>query len=749
MTHVLRFGRTRAIPLSDRQSVSVGSARRTAIASAVLEIISAGALLLFVHQLNNDDIFALAVGLTCAFLVVGRMAVGFARAELVGAVAFGLLTLLQLLVLASAMDDRQDLRLAATLVALGVIPAVAATMPAIALRGVDEGLRDDVTPSLLASALGGGLGILVSIALASVVDVGDARLGELMPYFAVAMALVGMAEVLGHHRIGAGFPGTVVAVTAVAVALGGLLLVNQPAAVVDNAVTASGVSSGVAAMGLLLATALATPRAFVVPVEEVRDGPRLVGWLLVALVAVATVARLVGTHPLWLDEAEIARLTDGSLRDTLDAARSAHAHPPLFDVLVWVSRQIFGASDTALRLPSILAGVLLVPAVYVTAEKLYDRRVGALAAAVAAVGPGFLWLSGAAEPGALAALLATLSLLTYLMAIDRGRMTDWFLFAAAATALLWTHQLGFVHVALLHLAAAATLWQRRQTGDRLKPFAMGWGAALALTAAAFVALLSYRDGIGRSDVLPPFEYATRGAPGAGRSVFGLVGTALNGLFGFHPSDVTSRLLALWPLCILATFVFFCRSWSRRGALLVALALAPFAVLLTLQVAGVPRNPPFALSWVSTALPMIAIGAGRAMSLSGRWSTSRAVGLLAICVLLIATADQLTRVKPVDRFDIEPALEQLRSAQAGDIVVYAPDSLGDLVRHEAHDATVITTSDVSMTALAAAPHVFVFGAFAFNDDASLDRVLALVRDLAAGRQLASESQLHEAKVWIFN
>src|SRR6185436_1997895 len=98
-----------------------------------------------------DDVFAIAVGLACAFLIVGRMAVGFARAELVGAAAFGLLTLLQLLVLASAVDDRQSLRLAATLVALGVIPAVAATTPAIALRGMDAGLRDDVTPSLLAS----------------------------------------------------------------------------------------------------------------------------------------------------------------------------------------------------------------------------------------------------------------------------------------------------------------------------------------------------------------------------------------------------------------------------------------------------------------------------------------------------------------------------------------------------------------------------------------------------------------------
>src|SRR5688572_18506436 len=94
MTHVLRFGRTRAIPFPDRRAVSVGSARRTAIASAILEISCASALLVFVHQMNNDDGLAIAVGLTCAVLLVGRMAVGLARAAVSGAVAFGLLTLL-------------------------------------------------------------------------------------------------------------------------------------------------------------------------------------------------------------------------------------------------------------------------------------------------------------------------------------------------------------------------------------------------------------------------------------------------------------------------------------------------------------------------------------------------------------------------------------------------------------------------------------------------------------------------------
>ena len=746
MTQVLRSARVRAISVPNQGSVTFGDARRTAFASAALETLCAAALLIVVHRLD-DDALAAAVAATCAVLVVGRMIIGFSRARSTGAVSLALLTALQLLVLAPTLGDRGSLPLAATLVALGVIPAVLATTPAVLRTGVGEGRREELIPSLVVSALGGGLGSLVAISLANSVEIGDARLTRLMPYFAMAMALVGMSEVLGHHRVGAGFPGTLEAVTAVAVAVGALLLVDQPAAM-DAAVTATAVASSAAALGLFVSTALATPRTFFAPIERDTDGPQLVAWILAGFVAIGALARVAATRPLWLDEAEVGRLTDGSLRETLDAAKGAHAHPPLFDALVWGSRQIFGAGDTALRLPSLIAGVLLVPAVYVTAEKMYDRRVGVLAAAVVAVGPGFLWISGTAEPAAISALFATLCLLTYLYASERGRGTDWLLFGIAGVALLWTHQLGVVHLIVLHGAAATALIRQWHRDRRIAPFAAGWGLSLVIHTAALISLAAYRDGLGRPDVLPPFEYATSGAPGAGRSVFGLVGTGLNGVFGFHPSDVTSRLLALWPICILATFIFFCRSWSRRGALLVALALAPFVALLALQVVGAPRNPPFALSWVAPALPMIAIGAGRTMSLCRRWSACRLLGLIAVIVLLAAAADQIARGGAIDRFDIEPAIEQLSAASEGDVVVYAPDELGDLVRREAPKATVVESGEATSANLSSARRVFVFGAFGFSDDQSLDDALTVVHEVSSVRRLALESQHHEAKVWIF-
>jgi hypothetical protein len=751
MAEVLQPGRRRTISLAAHGPAHSGArgARTTALVSVAVEAAAGALLIVAAHRLDADRL-RLTVGLACAALLFARLGVGAAYDAGWGALALGLLTALEVMAVAPFLDDAQDLRLAAALVGVGVLPGIAGRLPATIARGLDEGRREDLAPSLLASAVAGGVGVLVAIAAAGAVDIDDPRLERLVPYFAAAVALTAMAEVCAYHRMGAGFPGTAVALGLAAVAVQGVLLAD-PDLVVDDAVTATAAGAGVAVLGLLVSSLAASPRPLVLGPEDAGDGPRLVGWSLAALLVVAVAGRAAVVPPLWLDEAEIARVTDGSLRGTLDAARDAHAHPPLLDVLVWASRQLLGSGDLALRLPSLLAGVLLVPAVYVAGVHLYDRRVGLVAAAVAAVGPGFVWLSGTAQPGALAALLATLTLIAYLHATRRGRLSDWVLLGVTGAALVWTHQLGLVHVAVLHVAVAVTARGRRRAGEPREPMAAGWAVALVLTGAALAALVAWRGGLGPRDVLPPFEYATGGAPGAGRSVFGLAGAALAGLFGFHPGDVTSRMLALWPMCILATFVLMGRTWSGRGTLLIALAAAPFVTLLALQVAGAPRNPPFALAWTATAVPMLALAVGRAISgTARRWRTARAIGLAVVAVLAVAAVDQAVRIDPSARFDVDPVLDEVAAAaRPGDVVVYAPDILGDLVRREAGDATVVRAEDATVEDLARAPRVVVVGAFDFvRDDPALDTTLALVSELAATRALTGEREHEEAKLWTF-
>ena len=722
--------------------------RRVVVGSIVVEAVAGAALVCAAVTLRDDELVAVALGIAGA-LTVARAGLGAARAGAPGAVAWAALTLLQLAVLVPGVRDGADAPVTVALAGLGVVPLVAGLAPAARVQGLFVGERQDVTPVLLATATASGLGVLAAIALAGAVDVGDGRLEQLVGYAAAGTAVLALAEVLAHHRVGAGFPETAALLATVPAVLGGLLMLENEGAPLDTAVAAVGIAAGCAAAGLLVATALASPRRLVVPVEDAGAGPRLVGWMLGGLVAVAAAARLAMWRPLWLDEATTARTTSGSLEHTLEATRSTAAHPPLGEALVWVSRQALGAGEAALRAPSLVAGVLLVPAVYVTAERLYDRRAAVVAATVAAVGPGLLWLSATARPGMLAALLATLALYTMLRAVERGRPVDWALFAATGAALVWSHQLAVLHAAVLLGAVALIGWRRARRGEPVTDLVGGGVLAAVVIAGAFLVLVAYRGGVGPPGIPPPLEYATAGAPGAGRSVFGLAGTAIVSVLGFHPADVTSRLLALWPLGILATFALTVRSWSPRSALVAALAATPLVALLVAQVAGAPRQPLFALEWIATAVPMVAIALGRAAAGLGDWSRVRLAGLLVAGVLMAAAADQAVRVRPVDEVDVAPVVEDVAArAERGDVVVYAPPALGDLVRHEAAGVRIVTLARARAEDLADARHVFVVGAFGLADDGTRERTLALVDELAAARQLEAEERHGDTTVWRF-
>jgi hypothetical protein len=710
---------------------------------------AAGVVLVVAALALHGDALLFAALLTATLLLCARAGLGAMRAGPAGAVAWGALTVLQLAVLVPGLSESGIARVCVVLAGLGTIPLVAGLLPAAFLPRLHAGRREDIMPMLLAVAVGGGVGILVTIAVAGWIDVGDPRLSALVPYVAAGTAFLALADVLAHHRVGAGFPETAALLAAVAVGLQVVLLVQTGGAGLDDSIVAAVLASGCATVGMLVATALATPRPLAIPAEAADGGPRLVGWALAGLLAVAAVARLAALRPVWIDEAAAAENARGTLASTLDSTREAGAHPPLQDLLTWASGHLLGTGELGLRVPSLVAGVLLVPALYVTGTRLYDRRVGLVAAVVGAVGPALVWLSTEARPGMVTALLATLALLTMLRAVEGQRPIDWLLFGAAGAALVWSHQLAFLHAGILLAAVGAVAWRRAQRGERVDRLVAGGLGALAIIGGAFVALLVYRGGLGPPSVLPPLEYATEGAPGAGRSVFGLAGTALVGVVGFHPADVTSRLLALWPLGILATFALTVRAWSARGVLLVTLAAAPFVALLAAQVAGAPRSPLFALEWTATAIPMVALCVGRAAGLLDRWPQVRLAGLALAGVLVLAAVDQAARISPVERVDVTPAVDEVaESAGNGDTVVYAPATIGPLVRHDVDGAEVVRLPAADPAALAGARHVYVVGALGMADDGTRDEALALVEQLSALRPLQDESRHGETTVWSF-
>ena len=141
---------------------------------------------------------------------------------------------------------------------------------------------------------------------------------------------------------------------------------------------------------------------------------------LIALTVLAAALRLptLGSQSLWLDEALTGRLARGSLGDLLHRVATEEANPPLFYLLEWVWTRVAGTSEVALRLPSALFGIALVPVAYAIGRRLGGQRAAVALAALVAVHPLLVYYSQEARGYAAVALACAVGFGCFLDALE-------------------------------------------------------------------------------------------------------------------------------------------------------------------------------------------------------------------------------------------------------------------------------------------------------------------------------------------
>jgi len=173
-----------------------------------------------------------------------------------------------------------------------------------------------------------------------------------------------------------------------------------------------------------------------------------------ALTVVAAALRLptLDASSLWFDEAVTLSLLRMDLGDTLARIPVSESTPPLYYVTAWLWTRALGETEVMVRALSALAGIATVPVLYAAAARLATRRVGLIAAALAAVSPLLVWHSQDARAYSLLVLLSAVSLLAFARALDepsRRRLAGWAL--AAALALV-------THYFAVFLVAGEAIW---------------------------------------------------------------------------------------------------------------------------------------------------------------------------------------------------------------------------------------------------------------------------------------------------
>ncbi|MEZ5331975.1 MAG: glycosyltransferase family 39 protein [Thermoanaerobaculia bacterium] len=354
-------------------------------------------------------------------------------------------------------------------------------------------------------------------------------------------------------------------------------------------------------------------------------------WALAGLTLVAAALRAfrLDLQSLWNDElASWHQAHWPTLAQVLERGVVPDVHPPGYFLLLHVWMRVAGASEAALRAPSVVFGVLTVPALFALGRSLYSRREALVAAALASVAWMPVYYSREARPYALLILCAVLTTWLLVEAVRRleteGRLDPRFaagyLLAAAVAA--YSHYFGLLLVGLQAVVAGLRLLGRPRALLRLT-------GCYALLALAYVPWLPHL----LEDLRVRSFWIKTPSP-----------RALVELYRFELGRW--NLLALVVLALLATALVRWIVEERGtpvGTMLRRALLSPTA-LLVLWLAAPPlvawvksqvSTPVFTLRNLAFTAPALYLLTARAVTRLARRGTATVAVTAALCVLLLA------------------------------------------------------------------------------------------------------------------
>lgn len=201
------------------------------------------------------------------------------------------------------------------------------------------------------------------------------------------------------------------------------------------------------------------------------------------LLAIAWVAFLLrtmnlATQSLWRDEVDALRFSSWTFQELVAGLFRVGHNGPLFFLLLRPWRSLAGHSEFALRYPSALLGMLLIPLGFALTRQLgFSRQAGLLLGLLLATSPYLVWYGQEAKMYTLLVALITLATIAYLKALSSPSRLDgqpstsgwsrrwWLLFGVTMSLAFYTHILAplmlvvYGAIGLLHWPQLRQHWR--------------------------------------------------------------------------------------------------------------------------------------------------------------------------------------------------------------------------------------------------------------------------------------------------
>jgi hypothetical protein len=168
-------------------------------------------------------------------------------------------------------------------------------------------------------------------------------------------------------------------------------------------------------------------------------------------------------------------------------------------LLMQISFRLFGDAPAVVRLPAFIAGMLIIPAAYLLGRTLYNRRVGWLAAALAAWWPQLVFYSANARGYSLLGLFSLLIFTLASRAVKQYRPAAWVWIALLSALGLFTipvmaYSLGILYTWLL-ISLLTGETRPAYTPRRFVAWMVSCGAASLLLAGLFYLPVLFTSGL--------------------------------------------------------------------------------------------------------------------------------------------------------------------------------------------------------------------------------------------------------------
>jgi len=146
-------------------------------------------------------------------------------------------------------------------------------------------------------------------------------------------------------------------------------------------------------------------------------------------------------------------------------------------------------SETAIRTPSLVAGVTSVAVVALLLRSLGMSTAGVFAAWLLALHPWLIRYASEARGYALLVLFCPLALLALWRVLQRGTWGRWAIHGLAQVWMLWTWPPSIFFVGMLNLAVVASLWHVYGRSSAARPQWLRWGVTSLVSLGVFLQLM--------------------------------------------------------------------------------------------------------------------------------------------------------------------------------------------------------------------------------------------------------------------